>query len=144
MKNEHNSAIVLFETVRRFRRIRDQFRMRRLAQALGFPVLEFDEDLSMAKVEELVNRLADRSFGSFIVNQFAAQEIQGLLKDVRLRIICPKTDCNKPATISFAAGGRVRYGAFSFIHAGGKRQQHHGGSAKLPYLRLVSIKKLKD
>lgn len=129
---EDSDAVLLFATVRQFRAIRDQYRLRLLAQTLGFPEPE-GKDPTIQEIEKLVNQLAGKSFGSFRANQLAAQEIQALCKDLDLRIACPKPGCKKPATLTLTTARGGISGYFVFIHsAGPRKQERHGGLSKLP------------
>jgi hypothetical protein len=124
-------AQLLFETVKSFRAIRDRVRMSKLATALGLSV-PAGEAPTIQEIEKLVNKLCGKSFGSFDANYIAAQEIQGMLNDLGLRIACPKARCHKPSSLHCTTAKRTKHGKFVFIHPGLRGQAHHGGWITLP------------
>jgi hypothetical protein len=87
------------------------------------------------ELEVFLARLEGRSFGSLAENQRFAAELQQLLNALGLRVQCPT--CGQPARIRCASSGRAKSGAFQFNHAGGQKVTNHGGSTKLPPLKLV-------
>jgi hypothetical protein len=130
-------AQLLFETVKSFRAIRDRHRLGHLARVLGLN-MPLPEEPTIPEVEKLINRLGGKSFGSFEANHIAAQELQGLLSDLGLRVACPKKNCGQPASLYHRVAGRARNGVFVFSHAGTAGTAYHAGSSWLPdEIRLV-------
>ncbi len=131
MKECYSDAHLLFETVKSFREIRDRHRLSKLANVLGINMTS-RKDPTIHEVENLINKLGGKSFGSYKANQIAAQEIQGILNDLGFRIACPKIGCNKVATLHCTTGTRTKNGVFVFVHPRSTGQAHHGGYAALP------------
>jgi hypothetical protein len=124
-------AQLLFETVKSFRAIRDCHRLGHLARVLGLNPPS-PEEPTIPEVEELINRLGGKSFGSFEANHIAAQEIQGMLNDLGLRIACPRVGCRKDAMLYCTTGKGSKNGIFVFVHPRPGGQARHGGWASLP------------
>lgn len=87
------------------------------------------------ELEIFLSRLEGRSFGSLAANRRFAAELQHLLNALGLRVQCPT--CGQPARIRCGSSGRAKTGVFQFNHAGGQKVTNHGGSTKLPPLKLV-------
>jgi len=125
------NAQLLFDTIKSFRSIRDNHRLRKLAKVVGLNV-PFPPDPSIHQLEHFINNLVGKSFGNFEANFMAAQEIQGLLNDFGLRITCPNAHCRKPATLHCTKATRGKNGKYVFVHSQAGRQTHHGGYVALP------------
>jgi hypothetical protein len=89
----------------------------------------------VAELQELLDGLAGRSFGSLEANQAVTRQLVALLNRLGMRVECP--GCGQPAIPRCAPMARRKDGAFRFEHRLPGRTTYHLAAAALPRLKLV-------
>jgi hypothetical protein len=92
----------------------------------------------VGELQEMLDGLAGRSFGSLEANQAVTRQLVALLNRLGMRVEC--SGCGQPAILRCAPVRGMREGAFRFEHrtqGRPSRPTHHRASPVLPQLKLV-------
>ncbi len=86
-------------------------------------------------IEESLQQLEGRNFGSLQANQSIAKQVHALLDGKGLRVECP--ECGSAAILRCQKAGNAKTGAFMFDHYLDSGRTFHGGQTTFPRLKIV-------
>ncbi len=90
-------------------------------------------------LNEVVQQLVGKSFGSFEANRRVARQVLLLLNQLLLGFECRREGCGEPARLVCVPAPPPRPWTFQFEHLVAGRTIRHGGSGSFPPLTLVHL-----
>jgi hypothetical protein len=134
----HLRNVILRETIPK------RQRSRTIGQDTLTALAQVERDLSVIQwqiaraIEEAINKIASRSWGSAQANKMIVTKINDLLRNHAVGLVCPT--CAAPALLFLQATGTARDSAFQFQHSlGHGRQTRHTGSQVMPVVSVIPV-----